>query len=475
MRRTILFTTPGLLLFCGCATRQISRTEPIEVFREQLRSTTEIKQVGSPTISSPYLTLEVEESISEKKRYEATVRYNKTLSTPGWIGIWGLSAGVAGWGTYDYITGKVVLGRDMIGVSVITPLTSYLFSKIVFSKRETQHKVVTTSDCLASRVVNISVKGTDYSKELTTDAKGKVNIDLRKFLGEVSDEPLLFTATLKRDPTVSKKFTVSSELFAQLALDEAKKRIPSCEFDEALSFIKKALKLDKESKEAREMLQKVERYKRGEVIDFMPEDANARYRLARLYYELGKHKSAHEQLREILAKDISFEIEAPKGLRQMALGIKDEIENSKFGTVYNLEDVLKSYGCRFSESEQIARGRYKDNIASTFRFREKGVRITIISKDQAKSSIVLGVHFELNYSKHFPDWQVDIENFIKEITHNEVELYDTKALAIIPTDAVESGAYDLKTSFQRFGQYKVKGGKADWGRKLGKWCYILIE
>ncbi len=250
MKRILFLYIVGSLALGGCATRQISKTRPIEVSSELLKTTTEIKQIGSPSVSNPYLTLKVERRIYEKKIYKTTTRYNKTLSTPGWIGLGGVSVGVASLGTYEYLTGKVVLGRDMIGIAVIPLLSSYLFSKIPFSDSENEETAPSKSEAVAHEPVSLKIQEISFSQEIETDRDGSISLNLNRLITtKTKDKSWTIDARLKKDLSVSKKVYISSDFVAQLFRNLRLNLITNKEINESLQ--KAAKKMEERFQKAK--------------------------------------------------------------------------------------------------------------------------------------------------------------------------------------------------------------------------------
>jgi tetratricopeptide (TPR) repeat protein len=366
-----------MMLFWSCATRRIDVSGKTKIGSEIVKSEIEIKKGDSPTVYSPYLRVSIREKGLRKDIYEHTSTYKRTLSTFGKIGLYGSSVALISAGIYHYATGYVVLGRDMIVVSIVPyGLARFLIPK-KWSQVEKTDTIVEYNVPLSSEPVKIDAKDVGYSETLTSDGNGIVSVDLRNFLEKRLKKPLVFSVAPEAEPASAKEFAVSAEFFAELSehereqeiqsrirtcLDSAEEAISSLELDEALSLVKKALSLDRDDEEAKQMLKRVEKYKAGDLSDFKPVGWEGHYRIALLYYKLGKQKQARRHIEEMWDEAPRWDIEIPPGgtggFRQMVYKIKKEKYN-KWLAWKNKKEKYINYILRWNTNFERRRAKIK--------------------------------------------------------------------------------------------------------------------
>jgi len=210
----------ALALFMGCASRIVmtGKVKPISTQFEKYQY--RFTEIGHPSTSSPYLKVLVERQAIDKKVSEKEFRQVRSLSIPGWALTLGTSGALIATGKGQIGEGKVVLGRDLIALgALITPAAYFVAHKKgepFWEKREDM--VAHKYEPLPNRLIDIKIKGTNYSDQIRTNEKGELTLTLSSFVGLYRRATALnISLALADEPTIHETFTIPWPVMAELA------------------------------------------------------------------------------------------------------------------------------------------------------------------------------------------------------------------------------------------------------------------
>jgi len=207
------------LFICGCASRRVMTGKARDVRDEFLKNEYRFTQVQQPSIADTDLILRIEKQVVQKRSSEKESRMKRSLGIPGWALSFGATAGLAALGSGQIGEGNVVLGRDLIAVSLLIPPAAYFAvhrkGESEWSKAE--EEIPGPFLPLSDHSVSILIPGTDYSILTKPDSKGNVELDMTRYVGFYQDgKDMEFKISLADHPEISKSFPVRSSLFASL-------------------------------------------------------------------------------------------------------------------------------------------------------------------------------------------------------------------------------------------------------------------
>ena len=211
----------SILLLCGCASQMTTETlKPTDDTRRsnvvEKSVTTRFQRRQSPTATNPYLEIVVTQQITAEETFQR--RYIKKSSpSPGdKAGLWITGIAAAGAGYYFYQQGRVVLGRDLMGLGVLIPLGG----EVIMSDRTIGEQWKSETRALPPRTVPaqntpLTVSVGSLSWTVRTNAQGKLRLDISRFKDMAEPgQPLTIDLALRQDPTQKASFTVPASVVA---------------------------------------------------------------------------------------------------------------------------------------------------------------------------------------------------------------------------------------------------------------------
>ena len=210
----------AMLLLCGCASTAsvtLERTDDIrgsEIKRKSV--TTLFRGVQASSLTNPRLEIRVLQRIAEEETFQR--RYIKKSSpSPGdKAGLWIIGIASAGAGYYFYQQGRVVLGRDLMGLGLLIPLGGGAFAgnTTVGEQWKPESKALPPRTAPAANTsVVASVGPTSWTVQ--TDADGLLALDISNLADMAEEgEPLTIGVALQENPTQKTTFTVPASIVA---------------------------------------------------------------------------------------------------------------------------------------------------------------------------------------------------------------------------------------------------------------------
>lgn len=206
------------LMVCACIKRQVIN-EKDELQKVDTLACKKVMAVANiPSFNTPIIELKSSITGSGKEQYKRTTYYNNRPTMFGWAATFIPSLAIGYLGYSKISKGSVVMGRDMLGLSVLPPLITFGFSKIVFKKREPFEKPFTFNIPNTIDQVGIQVNNTNFIKPTYPDKNGSMSINLYELLDRFPQSDLNFSFTCTDKSVNLCKTTVSYSLMNKLRI-----------------------------------------------------------------------------------------------------------------------------------------------------------------------------------------------------------------------------------------------------------------
>ncbi|MBI4722273.1 MAG: hypothetical protein HY769_04635 [Candidatus Stahlbacteria bacterium] len=226
-----------VLSITGCAIRIGNFPVPKSIIREKVEvvgkeiigsepvtEKTEIQLLNTPNTENPYFIISAHKRVKEKDFYKMTLRYTYSIKPLGWAILLPSAALLSGTGIYAADKGYVVLGCDLIGITI---LGGVYISSLIQPVIKFQPASEIRPEELRPLSGNMSINVNGKSQKVEIDADGVVKIATNKLFKEIprKGQQLVLTATC--DESKSQRFILSSaqiDGIRQVMLEEKREK-----------------------------------------------------------------------------------------------------------------------------------------------------------------------------------------------------------------------------------------------------------
>ena len=178
--------------------------------------TTLFQGVQAPSLTNPRLEIRIVQRVAEEETFQRRYIKKSNPSSGNKAGGWITGIAAAGAGYYFYQQGRVVLGRDLMGLGLLIPLVgrANAGNTTVGEQWKPENKALPTRTVPAANIPVVASVGPD-SWTVQTDAKGLLALDISNLADMVDPgKPLAINVALQENPTQKATFTVPASIVA---------------------------------------------------------------------------------------------------------------------------------------------------------------------------------------------------------------------------------------------------------------------
>ena len=165
-------------IFLSCSTKYTKIGEKDIISKDEKTISYDVSIISKPSSNSPYLTLKTEEKVRIIEKYREKMKVEKSPNFLTFSPLLGIIPGFL-----FMNNGYVVLGRDIIGLSVLSTATIFTGAKIAPSRTiwRTQEKKYTKTGIPYGKKFSITLKGENYSLDYMPDRNGRLEVSMVDF------------------------------------------------------------------------------------------------------------------------------------------------------------------------------------------------------------------------------------------------------------------------------------------------------
>ena len=177
MKQTIIIII--LAMLTNCTTIKHATKDRRDIKTLPVKTEISFKTKQTPSVGQPFLRVQVLANITEKETFERRMNIKRSLSKRGWLVSGGVGLSLVGAGVYEWLSGKIVLGRDLIAFGIGEFISSYFIADKELGEKwlADEKQLEPFSEPFRSGAITVSVD--DFSWQVYSDREGFVELDLR--------------------------------------------------------------------------------------------------------------------------------------------------------------------------------------------------------------------------------------------------------------------------------------------------------